>query len=54
MDETMLDATIATTTDANPAPRLDTKAWLAERIDGKIALGVGVSWLVLFQIAGAL
>jgi hypothetical protein len=54
MDDTMLEATIETTPDADPEPRLDTRAWLAERIDGRLAGGVAVAWLVLLQVAFAL
>ncbi len=32
----------------------DTRAWLQERVDGRLAAGVAVAWLVLFQIALAL
>jgi peptidoglycan/LPS O-acetylase OafA/YrhL len=32
----------------------DTSTWLRERIDGHVALVLGVTWLVLFQIAAAL
>ncbi len=39
---------------ASPTARLDTRAWLAERIDGKVAGGVAVAWLVLMQVAFAL
>jgi hypothetical protein len=41
---------------ANPAVDrpLDTRAWLRERIDGRLALGVGIAWIVLMQIAFAL
>jgi len=28
-----------------------TRAWLQERVDGRVALGVGVAWFVLLQIA---
>ncbi len=34
--------------------RADTREWLQERIDGRVALAVGLSWLVLNQIAYAL
>lgn len=34
--------------------RSDTRAWLRERIDGRVALGVGIAWIVLMQIAFAL
>jgi hypothetical protein len=54
MDDTMLEATIETTPDADPEPRLDTRAWLAERIDGRLAGGIAVAWLVLLQVAFAL
>jgi len=32
----------------------DTRTWLRERIDGRLAAGVGIAWLVLLQIAFAL
>jgi hypothetical protein len=32
----------------------DTRAWLQERIDGRLAAGVAIAWLVLVQIAFAL
>src|SRR5262245_50804213 len=32
----------------------DTSTWLRERIDGRVAVGLGVAWFVLFQIAAAL
>jgi peptidoglycan/LPS O-acetylase OafA/YrhL len=32
----------------------DTRTWLREGIDGRLAAGVGVAWLVLMQIAFAL
>ena len=60
MDDTMLEPTIEATPHAphaphtQPEPRLDTRAWLAERIDGKLAGGVAVAWLVLLQVAFAL
>jgi hypothetical protein len=34
--------------------RADTREWLQERIDGRVALAVGVSWFVLNEIAFAL
>lgn len=34
--------------------RSDTRAWLRERIDGRVGLGVGIAWIVLMQIAFAL
>lgn len=40
-----------TTPVTTPAAAPYTRAWLQERIDGRIALGVGVSWFVLYQIA---
>jgi 4-amino-4-deoxy-L-arabinose transferase-like glycosyltransferase len=45
-----------TTPDATrePAPRLDTGAWLRERIPSNLALFVGVAWYVLFFIGMAL
>jgi peptidoglycan/LPS O-acetylase OafA/YrhL len=32
----------------------DTRAWLQERIDGRLAIGVAVAWFALLQIAMAL
>src|SRR4051794_17517645 len=32
----------------------ETHAWLQERIDGWLAAGVGVAWLVAYQVAGSL
>jgi peptidoglycan/LPS O-acetylase OafA/YrhL len=32
----------------------DTRTWLKERIDGKLAAGVAIAWLVLMQVAFAL
>ena len=45
-----------TTPDATgePAPRLDTRAWLGERIPNDVVLFVGVAWYVLFFIGMAL
>ena len=34
--------------------RADTREWLQERIDGRVALAVGVAWFVLNEIAFAL
>lgn len=31
--------------------RTDTRDWLEERIDGRVALAVGIAWLVLNEIA---
>jgi peptidoglycan/LPS O-acetylase OafA/YrhL len=42
------------------APRRDgldispTRTWLRQRIDGRVALAVGLAWLVLLQVATAL
>ncbi|HEX4531679.1 MAG TPA: hypothetical protein VIA11_19995 [Acidimicrobiia bacterium] len=33
---------------------LDTKLWLQERIDGRLAAGVAIGWFVLLQVALAL
>ena len=33
---------------------LETRAWLQERIDGRLAAGVGIAWLVAYQVAGSL
>jgi hypothetical protein len=32
----------------------DTRTWLQERIDGRLAAGVGVAWFVAYELAGAL
>jgi hypothetical protein len=32
----------------------DTRTWLHERIDGRLAGGLAIAWLVLYQVAGAL
>jgi hypothetical protein len=32
----------------------DTSTWLRERIDGRVAIGLGITWLVLFEVAAAL
>src|SRR5215467_1848297 len=32
----------------------ETRTWLQERIDGRLAIGVGIAWLVLLQVAMAL
>lgn len=50
----MLETTLEVTTHSTPETRLETRAWLAQRIDGKIAGGVAVAWLVLLQVAFAL
>ncbi len=34
--------------------RPDTRQWLCERIDGRVAAGVGIAWYVLFGIAQAI
>jgi hypothetical protein len=31
-----------------------TRDWLQERIDGRLAIGVGLAWLVAYQLAAAL
>ncbi len=33
---------------------LETREWLQARIDGRIAAGVGIAWLVAYELAGAL
>jgi hypothetical protein len=33
---------------------LETRAWLQERIDGRIAAGIGIGWLVAYELAMAL
>jgi hypothetical protein len=33
---------------------LETRAWLQERIDGRVAAGVGIAWLVAYQLATSL
>ena len=32
-------------------PRTDTREWLGERIPGGVAVGVGIAWFALMQIA---
>jgi len=32
----------------------DTRVWLQGRIDGRLAAGIGIAWLVAYQLAGAL
>jgi hypothetical protein len=54
MDDTMLEPTIDATSGVAREPRLETRAWLAERIDGKLGAGVAIAWLVLMQVAWAL
>ena len=39
---------------AAPTSRVDTRTWLCERIDGRVAAAVGVTWYVLFGIAQAI
>ena len=33
---------------------LETREWLQERIDGRIAAAIGIAWLVAYELAGAL
>jgi hypothetical protein len=33
---------------------LDTREWLQERIDGRLAAAVGIGWLVAYQLAASL
>ena len=37
-----------------PRSRAETREWLQDRIDGRVAIAVGVAWLVLTEIAYAL
>ena len=37
-----------------PRSRADTREWLQDRIDGRVAIAVGVAWFVLTEIAYAL
>jgi len=32
----------------------ETRAWLQERINGRLAAGIGIGWLVAYQVAAAL
>jgi hypothetical protein len=32
----------------------ETRTWLQERIDGRLAAGIGIAWLVAYQVAAAL
>jgi len=50
----MEDTILARTVDVTPEPKLDTRAWLAERIDGKLGAGVAIAWFVLMEVAWAL
>jgi peptidoglycan/LPS O-acetylase OafA/YrhL len=43
-----------TGTDPRPITRDDTREWLQERIDGRLAAGLGIAWFVLLQVALAL
>lgn len=51
------EATTPVTPDHQPAEEptqrrlTDTRSWLLERVDGRIAAGVAVAWVVLTQIA---
>lgn len=42
-----------TVADATPAPErhFDTRAWLAESVDGRLGAVVGIAWFVLIQVA---
>jgi hypothetical protein len=33
---------------------IETREWLQERIDGRVAAGIGIGWLVAYQLAAAL
>src|SRR5215207_10040441 len=33
---------------------LETRVWLQERIDGRVTAGVGIAWLVAYQLAASL
>src|SRR6476646_290843 len=33
---------------------LETREWLQQRIDGRVAAGVGIAWLVAYQLAVSL
>jgi peptidoglycan/LPS O-acetylase OafA/YrhL len=46
--------TEAATTDVVVGRTVHTRAWLRERIDGRVGLAVGIAWVVLMQIAFAL
>ncbi len=50
MDDTLLEPRI----DETPEPKLDTRAWLGERIDAKLGAGVAIAWFVLMEVAWAL
>jgi hypothetical protein len=53
----MLSTESRTTTAPEPQPvrnRPDTREWLQERIDGRVAAAVGIAWVVLTEIAFAL
>jgi peptidoglycan/LPS O-acetylase OafA/YrhL len=44
----------ATTNDVAVGRTVHTRAWLRERIDGRVGLAVGIAWVVLMQVAFAL
>jgi hypothetical protein len=33
---------------------LDTREWLRQRIDGRVAAGIGVAWLIAYELAASL
>jgi hypothetical protein len=48
------DAVAPDSAESHTVHRLPTRAWLGERIDGRVGVVVGIAWLVLMQIAFAL
>jgi peptidoglycan/LPS O-acetylase OafA/YrhL len=48
------DAAPPDSVESHAVDRLPTRAWLGERIDGRVGVVVGIAWLVLMQIAFAL
>jgi hypothetical protein len=40
--------------DGRDAGAASTRAWLHERIDGRLAAGVGIAWFVAYEVAGSL
>jgi hypothetical protein len=49
--ESVFDTDAVVETGAAPSVHLDTRAWLAENVDGRLGAVVGVAWFVLVQVA---
>jgi hypothetical protein len=46
--------TAQATAETSDAGTVSTRDWLQERIDGRLAAGIGIAWLVAYQIASSL